>query len=1017
MNRNIIEEINNSPENIILPSTSSASETWRDFNQSSSSSNSPSAIVFIPFENVTEEIPVQNDQKLCDSVNNPFLYEIETNTNISVSQSKESNLLIKTPTDECFSLNSNSSVQTFSDINSVEEALRCLDIAIGGDDDTAGNDDHDENENDELLLDDSDDITLAADGESFQNVLRQFLIDEANNSKQVNNFDKVREEATQFVDTIIDESEKIVENILIKRTNEASSVCNLKNNKLVNFNVYNTEIEQNSSINDAKILVNEILDKSIDYVEEKLLNESSDYLDDSSSAVNTTIIDLTQIIEKQQIQSPNSLKSTDSMENLFIENSTNFLDNTSTPFLANKLFTKNYENPTDLLQRKICHKLFERDDSPLTTTEIDENDDDIGVLDLTPEVCVMNGTFPVEQENKNDGTFNVNNETFTNDISPQMQAPPPPIIKIDRDETNSEDMTTVTPVNTPCELNYSLDSWDKFVSNSIHPNASVNNVTDSVFDINQPSTSSGGGQSGGWFLHDPVVGTSDDTYEIEDEEDINSTYDALRKQLAEMLPHAQGSGMSGPADFSDEEDSSTQNDRTFEEYRPPPPNEVIINYKRPLSPIMEESEDETCKTFVMNETRCLDSTSIGCMESGEAFLGVTKTLMASNDTLFNLEDTLGDDVFSPRANSQNDLVALNIEKNRIDGKIVDDFISTTITENIEDVRCEKFLTLDLELKASDKKTDELNTSFDLCSPDQVKTFSEEINSGERHSSELSGTAGDFDATFTANTLDEKTCITVGENGLISRDDERISEISEPDWGSTASCSRIEANSLIDVPSLDTIGELDLNEIPDYEKILISTEIESLISDVTKNGIEIVGNIEEEIKDTKDKINDEKDDEEEQEEEDEEEEIGGEISSHDVSKTDEKEENGSENTNSKSENESEKENNFKSDSNRQQRNDGNNISDGIAKNGKTQSESKNILDFLNKEIEFNSSQQYLGSNRMNFRINGDRNLNSNCIVMDVDGSVNNGGDNRLIYNLTDDVRRIGDKFVRFFKKIF
>lgn len=815
---------------------------------------------------------------------------------------------------------------------------------------------------------------MAADDESFENVLRQFLIDEANNSKKLT---KVREEATIFVDTIIDESEKIVENILIKRTNEASSVCNLKNNHLVNFNVYNTEIEQNSSINDAKILVNEILEKSIDFVEEKLLlNESSDL--DDSSAGNTTII------EKQKIHSPNSLKSTDSLENLFIENSTNFLDNTSTPFLANKLFTKNYENPSDLLQKKICHKLFEHEDSP-NPSPLTITDDDIVPLDSTPEIC-MNGTYPIE---KNDGTFKINDETFTNDISPQFQAPPPPIIKIDRDETNSEDMTTVTPLNTPCELNYSLDSWDKFISNSIHQNP-----TEAVFDINQPSTSSGGGgQNSGWFLHGPT--TSDDTYEIEDEEDINSTYDALRKQLAEMLPHAQGSGMAGPADFSDEEDSSTQNDRTFEEYRPPPPpNEVIINYKRPLSPIMEESEDETCKTFVMNETRCLDSTSIGCMESGEALLGVTKTLMASNDTLFNLEDTLGDDVFSPRANSQNDLVALNVEKNRVDGKIVDDFISTTITENIEDVRCEKFLTLDLELKTVDKKCEEL---FDLCSPDQVKTFSEEINSNERHSSELSGTVGDFDATFTANTLDEKTCITVGENGLIPRDDERISEISEPDWGgSTASCSRNEANSLIDVPSLDTIGELDLNEIPDYEKILISTEIESLISDVTINGIEIVGNVEEVIKDTKEN------------EEEEEEEIGGESSSHDVSKTDEKEENGSENTNSKSENESEKENNFKSDSNRQQRNDGTNISGGgiVGKNEKTQSESKNILDFLNKEIEFNSSQQYLGSNRTNFRINGN-----------VDGSVDNGGDNRLIYNLTGRDVRIGDKFVSSFMFFF
>ena len=36
--------------------------------------------------------------------------------------------------------------------------------------------------------------------------------------------------------------------------------------------------------------------------------------------------------------------------------------------------------------------------------------------------------------------------------------------------------------------------------------------------------------------------------------------------------------------------------------------EVIINYKRSLSPIVEESEEETCKTFVLNETKCLDTT-------------------------------------------------------------------------------------------------------------------------------------------------------------------------------------------------------------------------------------------------------------------------------------------------------------------------------------------------------------------------------------------------------------------------
>lgn len=82
--------------------------------------------------------------------------------------------------------------------------------------------------------------------------------------------------------------------------------------------------------------------------------------------------------------------------------------------------------------------------------------------------------------------------------------------------------------------------------------------------------------------------------------------------------------MTGPPEYSDDEDSSTHNDRTFDGTTlnkndeldealaaslPPPPNEVIINYnKRSLSPIMEESEEETCKTFILNETKYLDST-------------------------------------------------------------------------------------------------------------------------------------------------------------------------------------------------------------------------------------------------------------------------------------------------------------------------------------------------------------------------------------------------------------------------
>lgn len=63
--------------------------------------------------------------------------------------------------------------------------------------------------------------------------------------------------------------------------------------------------------------------------------------------------------------------------------------------------------------------------------------------------------------------------------------------------------------------------------------------------------------------------------------------------------------------------------RTYDEYRNPlmdalleidnepiQNDQMIINYKRSLSPIMEESEDDiTCRTFAINETRILDNNS------------------------------------------------------------------------------------------------------------------------------------------------------------------------------------------------------------------------------------------------------------------------------------------------------------------------------------------------------------------------------------------------------------------------
>lgn len=149
------------------------------------------------------------------------------------------------------------------------------------------------------------------------------------------------------------------------------------------------------------------------------------------------------------------------------------------------------------------------------------------------------GTFVKDTENAFDGTFTKESDTKDGAFVTNYNADfGPPQIKIDRDETNSEDMTTVTPVNTPIEINYSIDTWDKIISSKAQ-------TSYAMLDANQPSTSSGStGNSGGWFLHPPSSNDlNNDTFGIEEDEEsqenLNLAFEALRKQLAEVLPHAQ----------------------------------------------------------------------------------------------------------------------------------------------------------------------------------------------------------------------------------------------------------------------------------------------------------------------------------------------------------------------------------------------------------------------------------------------------------------------------------------------
>lgn len=160
--------------------------------------------------------------------------------------------------------------------------------------------------------------------------------------------------------------------------------------------------------------------------------------------------------------------------------------------------------------------------------------------------------------------------------------------------------------------------------------------------------------------------------------------------------------------------------------------------------------------------------STGCIETSEAIMGVTKVLMASNDTLFNFEDTLGDreDMLSPRN------IAM-LGNNTINSNTIQsDNCKTPTNEAYQLVYQTEYKPSDVNTDIDHQMTSEIrpnslqlnlenltNNLNDLLSPEQPKTFSEEINTVEQLSSDLSAT---IDATNTE--LDDlKTCISVHFN--------------------------------------------------------------------------------------------------------------------------------------------------------------------------------------------------------------------------------------------------------------
>nr|XP_040235137.2 uncharacterized protein LOC120957154 [Anopheles coluzzii] len=144
------------------------------------------------------------------------------------------------------------------------------------------------------------------------------------------------------------------------------------------------------------------------------------------------------------------------------------------------------------------------------------------------------------------------------------------------------------------------------------------------------------------------------------------TFDLLRQQLSQLLP-PQGNDCAGGALRTENDhdqapggspkaqgNGGTDYDRPERETEE---NEIIINYNRSLSPILEENEDECSLPPSVSVAHCsniVESTIVSTegpvvCEATESVPALARrsSLTASNDTLFNLEDVLEDRCLTP----------------------------------------------------------------------------------------------------------------------------------------------------------------------------------------------------------------------------------------------------------------------------------------------------------------------------------------------------------------------------------
>lgn len=450
--------------------------------------------------------------------NNPFV-DITDNehvvVNIDFSEDEqtviESNDQIRSAVkllDEAISLESSLSERSVTDVNSVEEALRALDYAISGEESLLQ---PNEEEEFECYTNENDKISCQDIANSFQ--LIDKTKDIANKTSNLCNdfIDEIRKEAEILVNSVIEESqEKIIQGLMPT--------------KLIINQTYDNSVLDDCAIDSDKIHKNENATSAVHYRKESNVSDEQ-YL-------------------TRDFQSVGSVENL-CFDNIVLEASTPFvkggrlqnLNTLESPLVANKTFDVSLMD-SEVFESPVVNDIGKMDILGVSPLVSETNADQLG--------CNINGTFVKSEKNLEDSTecldSPVANETFEvkkpRDITPSVSdnkqlnktfplepLPNPinttftssddakdaesnavmktecPTIKIDKEDSTSVDMTTVTPVNTPIELNYSLDSWDQFISNSMSQQLEMpKNYVEM-----QPCTSAQAAyaecNASGWFLH------------------------------------------------------------------------------------------------------------------------------------------------------------------------------------------------------------------------------------------------------------------------------------------------------------------------------------------------------------------------------------------------------------------------------------------------------------------------------------------------------------------------------------